>query len=83
MKAFAVAVVTLCASITGAAQSPAPVSLPDWSGIWAMQGNTVFDRATVQPPTGRAGEAGVRESPPYNEEWEAIYRKNIERVSGL
>lgn len=62
------------------AQSSTPSPLPDWSGVWAMQGNTVFDRATVQPPTGRAGEPGVRESPPYNDEWEAIYRRNIERV---
>ena len=67
-------------SSSAQAQSPSPQALPDWSGVWAMQGNTVFDRASVQPQTGRAGEAGVRESPPYNAEWEAIYRKNIERV---
>lgn len=54
--------------------------LPDWSGVWAMQGGTVFDRATVQPPAGRTGQPGVREFPPYNEEWEAIYRSNIELV---
>ena len=23
-------------------------SLPDWSGVWAMNGGTVFDRATVE-----------------------------------
>ena len=55
-------------------------ALPDWSGVWSMQGGTVFDRATVQPPDGRSGQAGVREFPPYNEEWEAIYRRNIELV---
>lgn len=55
-------------------------ALPDWTGIWAMQGNTVFDRTSVQPPTGRAGEAGVREFPPYTDEWEARYRRNIELV---
>ena len=38
----------------------------------------MFDRATVQPPDGRADDPGVREFPPYNAEWEAIYRKNIE-----
>lgn len=59
------------------AQAPA---LPDWSGVWAMQGPTVFDRASVQPPNGRAGEPGVREFPPYTDEWEAIYKKNIEKV---
>src|SRR5215218_8586934 len=80
MKLLAIAVVTLCASASASAQSSSPAALPDWSGVWAMQGNTVFDRASVQPSTGRAGEAGVRESPPYNDQWEAIYRRNIERV---
>jgi hypothetical protein len=61
------------------AQTGAP-ALPDWSGVWAMQGGTVFDRSTVQPPDGRAGEPGVREFPPYNDEWEAKYRRNIELV---
>jgi hypothetical protein len=64
----------------GAQSGQAPGALPDWSGIWAMQGGTVFDRATVQPADARAGEPGVREFPPYNDEWEAIYRKNIELV---
>jgi len=66
-----------------AAQSTRPAAagtLPDWSGIWQMVGPTVFDRATVQPQNGRAGEPGVRESPPYNDQWEAIYRKNIDLV---
>ena len=62
------------------ALAQAPAALPDWGGIWGMQGNTVFDRASVQPPTGRAGEPGVREFPPYNDEWEARYRRNIELV---
>jgi hypothetical protein len=70
--------VALLAAGSPSAQPPQP--LPDWSGVWAMQGGTVFDRATVQPPDGRAGEPGVREFPPYNEEWEGIYRKNIELV---
>jgi hypothetical protein len=37
--------------------------LPDWSGVWQMQGGTVFDRATQ---TGQGGSAsmGVREHPP-------------------
>lgn len=46
-----------------------------------MVGPTVFDHATVQPPDGRAGNAGVREFPPYNEEWEAIYERNIALVA--
>jgi hypothetical protein len=72
---------TFTAAFTaGSVQGQAPAALPDWSGIWAMQGNTVFDRSTVQPPNGRAGEPGVRESPPYTDQWEATYRKNIELV---
>jgi hypothetical protein len=55
-------------------------ALPDWSGVWQMVGNTVFDRATVEPPNGGAGQAGVRERPPYNKEWEALYLKNIDMV---
>ena len=61
-------------------QTPGPGALPDWSGVWRMQGGTVFDRATVQPPDGRVGDPGVRSFPPYTDEWEAAYRRNIERV---
>ena len=51
--------------------------LPDWSGVWAMQGGTVFDRATW---TGGGGSitVGSRAHPPYNEEWEAIYARHLE-----
>jgi hypothetical protein len=62
------------------AQAPKAATPPDWSGIWQMIGPTVFDRDTVQPKNGRAGEPGVREFPPYTDEWEALYRKNIEAV---
>jgi len=50
--------------------------LPDWSGVWAMQGGTVFDAATQ---TGKGGSinVGVREHPPYNAEWEANYEKSL------
>ena len=50
--------------------------LPDWSGAWAMQGGTVFDRGTQ---TGEGGSLtpGVRSHPPYNAEWEATYLKNL------
>jgi hypothetical protein len=64
----------------GQGTTPAASALPDWSGVWQMVGPTVFDRATVQPPNGRAGDAAVREHPPYTDEYEAIYRKNIERI---
>ena len=54
--------------------------LPDWSGVWQMTGPTVFDIASVQPQGGRAGGPGVREYPPYNDEWEAKYVANIDQV---
>ena len=80
MRSLGTLVMVLAVTAGAQAQSPSSRPLPDWSGVWAMQGNTVFDRASVQPPTGRAGDAGVREAPPYNDEWEAIYRRNIDRV---
>jgi hypothetical protein len=78
--AYVVALGLGVALTQGAAHAQGGPALPDWSGIWAMEGPTVFDRATVQPPDGRTGEPGVREFPPYNDEWEAIYRRNIELV---
>ena len=50
--------------------------LPDWSGVWSMTSNTVFDQATVEPPGGNANTIGTREFPPYNEQWEAVYAEN-------
>ena len=64
---------------TGVADAVPEVStaLPDWSGVWAMQGGTVFDRATW---TGGGGSitVGSRAHPPYNDEWEAIYTRHLE-----
>jgi hypothetical protein len=62
------------------ASQPAFAAPPDWTGVWELVGGTLFDRASADPPDGRAGEPGVREHPPYNAEWEAKYRANIERV---
>jgi hypothetical protein len=80
-----VAVVLLLAVISGCSSQPASEGdieqLPDWSGVWQMIGPTVFDAATVQPSDGRAGNPGVREFPPYNEEWEALYLSHIGLVS--
>jgi hypothetical protein len=64
------------------AASAAPSTLPDWSGIWQMVGPTVFDTSTVEPANGRAGEPGVRERPPYNDKWEALYQRNIAAIRG-
>lgn len=54
--------------------------LPDWSGVWQMTSNTVFDQATVEPPGGSSNTPGTREYPPYNDEWEAKYATNRELV---
>ncbi len=51
--------------------------LPDWSGVWTMVGPTVFDTAT-QTGKGAVTTPGVREHPPYNAEWEAIYRTHLD-----
>lgn len=51
-------------------------TLPDWSGVWQMVGGTVFDRAT-QAGQGGALSVGVRERPPYNAKFEAIYQRNL------
>jgi hypothetical protein len=86
LPAIRVVVVSAALSVTaatladGQGRSTRPSVLPDWSGVWAMQGGNVFDAATVQPRGGRAGNSGVRSFPPYNDEWEAKYRANIERV---
>ena len=78
---LAIAACAIAIAVTaGQASKPAAPPLPDWSGVWQMVGPTVFDRATVQPQNGRAGEPGVRESPPYTDEYEAKYRKNIESI---
>ena len=68
---------TLSLTVSAHAQQP---QLPDWSGAWQMIGPTIFDSATVEPKNGRAGDAGVRERPPYTPEYEAIYQKNIEAI---
>jgi len=51
-------------------------ALPDWSGVWQMVGGTVFDRATASGQGG-ALSVGLRQRPPYNTEWEAIYQRNL------
>ncbi len=50
---------------------------PDWSGVWAMNGGTIFDLDTK---TGEGGSTtpGVREHPPYNQDFEAKYQANLD-----
>jgi hypothetical protein len=66
---------------SAAMAEPANYPLPDWSGVWSMIGNTVFDQATKSPPNGVAGLAGTREAVPYNAEWQARYEANIAKVA--
>ena len=55
--------------------------LPDWSGVWQMVGNTVFDQATKSPANGVAGLPGTTEAAPYNAEWKQKYEANKAKVA--
>jgi hypothetical protein len=72
---------TLAAIALAASPAAAHEELPDWTGVWEMVGGTLFDRASADPPDGRSGDPGVRQRPPYNEEWEAKYLANIALVA--
>jgi hypothetical protein len=69
------------AVVQGQHKLPSFDALPDWSGIWQMQGGTIFDAATVEPKGGRSGDANVRERPPYTPEFEKIYLENIQKIA--
>lgn len=69
------------ASGIAGAQSANDTELPDWSGVWQMTTNTIFDQATVRPPGGNANTVGTREFPPYNAEWEAKYAANRDLIA--
>ena len=62
-------------------QQPKYESLPDWSGIWQMQGGTVFDAATMTPKGVGTGTPNAREFPPYTPEFEKLYLENIKKVA--
>lgn len=81
ISVFSLAATTLAvAALHGQGSRPA-VALPDWSGVWAMQGPTVFDTATVKPPNAGVNDPVTpREFPPYNAEWESRYVANNERA---
>jgi len=66
--------------VEAAGNVPAMNALPDWSGVWAEDGNTIFDHASVVPPGGSASSRGTREFPPLTDEWEAIYQQNLAKV---
>ena len=78
----------LALALTGAAAAHAQTvtakdgrALPDWTGVWQMVGNTVFDQATKTPANGVAGLPNTREAVPYNAEWQKKYEANIARVA--
>jgi len=52
------------------------LALPDWGGVWAMTGGTVFDAATRSGPGGSTT-PGLRQRPPYTAEYEAKYLANM------
>jgi hypothetical protein len=56
-------------------------ALPDWSGVWQMVGNTVFDQATKSPPNGVAGLPNTTEAVPYNDTWKKMYEANKAKVA--
>jgi hypothetical protein len=75
MKALNIAcIVMLVTAVQSSGQSRD--TLPDWSGVWQMVGGTVFDRATASGQGG-ALSVGLRQRPPYNAQWEAIYQRNL------
>jgi hypothetical protein len=76
----AAVLVALAVRPAAAAPAAAWAALPDWSGVWQVQGVMVFDDSTRTGPPGRAGVPGVREHPPYNAKWEERYLKNIQGV---
>lgn len=61
--------------------SPPPGELPDWSGVWREDGNTIFDHASVDPPGGSSNSPGTREHPPLTDEWEQVYERNLALVA--
>ncbi len=65
-----------CVQIFMQADVLAQDAMPDWSGVWGMQGGTIFDRAT-QTGEGSSTTPGVREHPPYSVEYEGRYLANL------
>ncbi|MEI9890611.1 MAG: hypothetical protein WDN45_08450 [Caulobacteraceae bacterium] len=83
MQRATLAGLTLTAMLFGSAAmaEPAGYPLPDWTGVWQMIGNTVFDQATKQPANGTAGLPGTHEAVPYNAEWQKKYEANMAKVA--
>ena len=86
-RASSATALALALALTGAgAHAQAVIAkdghpLPDWSGVWQMIGNTVFDQATKSPANGVAGLPGTHEAIPYNAEWQKKYEANMAKVA--
>lgn len=50
--------------------------LPDWSGVWRLVGSP----ALLDFEESNAFTSGIRDYPPYNEEWEARYTTDLVRA---
>jgi hypothetical protein len=55
-------------------------ALPNWSGLWNPVGGLIFDPSTADPKGNSAQQPGDREHPPYNAEWEAIYKAKLDHT---
>jgi len=84
--AYALSLALILALSAGAAHAQKVIAkdgheLPDWSGVWQMVGNTVFDQATKSPANGVAGLPGTTEAIPYRPEWQKMYEANKAKVA--
>lgn len=85
MKRISLAGAALAIALLGGASAQAQQVIdkngkvmPDWTGVWTMIGNTVFDQATKVGTA--AGAPGTRETIPYKPEWQAKYLANQKMV---
>jgi hypothetical protein len=71
--------VALAMTAAAAAAAPARRALPDWSGVWSPVEGNMFDPTAGRSVGGEGpGPQSFREFPPYNAEWEAKYKKEID-----
>ena len=67
-------------ALTAAAAQAAPArALPNWSGVWTPVEGNMFDPTAGRSVGGEgSGPQSFREFPPYNAEWEAKYKKEVD-----
>jgi len=74
--ALALATPLATAAAFGPDYAAAIAGLPDWRGVWGYVGGPIFGDPGLA--AGR-NDTSVRDHPPYNAEWEALYEANIAR----